>query len=231
MIDESEMARLDVRAVGDTAEVSGQRVRVVGLTRGLVSLSGPYVLCSFDTGRRLLGVPPGESTYVLARCPHPADAAAKADRLRAQYPDHAVFTAEQFSQRTRMHWMLKTKMGVGAGYLVFLVLLTGCVALWLRFNAQAVAHLRAGSLRGGSPSRWRLAAGAVGQSLGVGLAGAVLGTPLMFAAGSLLRQASVGVLLPWWLVLSGCFVTVAMALLAGLGVALRVPFLRPLKGA
>jgi putative ABC transport system permease protein len=206
-------------------------VRVVGLTRGLVSLSGPYVLCSESTARQLLGVPPGETTYVLARCRHPADAPLLAGRLTAEYHDLSAFTAGQFSQRTRMHWLLKTKMGVGAGYLVLLVLLTGCVALWLRFNGQAVAHVRAGSLRGGYPSRWRLAAGAVGQSLGVGLAGAVLGAPLMLAAGSLLQQASVRVLLPWWLAFFGCFVTVAMALLAGLGVALRVPFLRPLKGA
>jgi len=62
--------------------------------------------------------------------------------------------AEELSRRTRMHWLLKTKMGVGAGYLV---LLTGCVALWVRHSGQAVAHLRAGSLRGGHLAGRRLA--------------------------------------------------------------------------
>src|SRR4051812_41236360 len=43
VIDESDMGRLGVTKVGDTAEVSGHQVRVVGLTKGVKSLAGPYV--------------------------------------------------------------------------------------------------------------------------------------------------------------------------------------------
>ena len=51
IIDESDMVRLGVKKVGDVAEISGVRVRVVGFTTGVKSLAGPYVLCSITTAR------------------------------------------------------------------------------------------------------------------------------------------------------------------------------------
>src|SRR5436190_463921 len=45
VVDESDLDRLGIKGIGDTAEVSGKRVRVVGLTHGLKSLAGPYVFC------------------------------------------------------------------------------------------------------------------------------------------------------------------------------------------
>src|SRR5262245_3375278 len=43
VVDEAELDRLGVTGVGDTAEISGRRVHVVGLVHGLKSLAGPYV--------------------------------------------------------------------------------------------------------------------------------------------------------------------------------------------
>src|SRR5262249_13860381 len=64
VIDESDRARLGIRGLGDTAEVTGHRVRVVGFTKGLKSLAGPYVFCSLTTGRKLLRLLPDQVTYV-----------------------------------------------------------------------------------------------------------------------------------------------------------------------
>ncbi|HMF13884.1 MAG TPA: ABC transporter permease, partial [Gemmataceae bacterium] len=74
VIDESELGRLGIRGVGDTAEISGRRVRVVGLTRGIKSLAGPYIFCSQTTAQKLLRLTPEQTTYVLARCRNPEDA-------------------------------------------------------------------------------------------------------------------------------------------------------------
>src|SRR5450755_1263819 len=46
IIDESDKARLGVEKIGDVAEISGVRVRVVEFTKGVKSLAGPYVFCS-----------------------------------------------------------------------------------------------------------------------------------------------------------------------------------------
>src|SRR5438128_346807 len=49
VVDESELGRLGIKGVGDYAEITGHRVRVVGLTQGIKSLAGPYVFCSVYT--------------------------------------------------------------------------------------------------------------------------------------------------------------------------------------
>ena len=73
VIDESELERLGVNGVGDYAEITGHRMRVVGLTKGIKSLAGPYVFCSLYTARDCLRLNGTDmTTYVLAKCHDPA---------------------------------------------------------------------------------------------------------------------------------------------------------------
>ncbi|WP_414574334.1 hypothetical protein, partial [Nostoc sp. CCY 9925] len=52
LIDAADMNKLDV-APGDTAEINGRRVRIVGLTNGLRGLGGVNVIASVATTRAL----------------------------------------------------------------------------------------------------------------------------------------------------------------------------------
>src|SRR5579872_6909505 len=54
VVDDGEFGRLGITKVGDTAEVNGHKVRVVGTVHGLRSLAAPYLFCSVDTARSLL---------------------------------------------------------------------------------------------------------------------------------------------------------------------------------
>ena len=101
-------------------------MRVVALVEGLQSIAAPYVYCSTETARLLLRLPADQTTYVLARCHDPASAAAVVERLRAN-PNVSVFTAEELSWRTRLHWMMKTKAGIALGFAAALGLLVGAV--------------------------------------------------------------------------------------------------------
>src|SRR5262249_21350416 len=67
VVDESELGRLGIRGVGDTAEIMGRRVRVVGLVKGYRSLRGPHIFCSLDSARSLLSFRPGQAAYPLAQ--------------------------------------------------------------------------------------------------------------------------------------------------------------------
>src|SRR5579871_6477737 len=77
IVDESDLERLGIKGIGSMAEISGQQVHVVGLTKGLKSLAGPYVFCSINTAKPRLGPSlRGETTtYVLGRCRRKEDAA------------------------------------------------------------------------------------------------------------------------------------------------------------
>ena len=73
VVDRGDLPRLGVTGVGDTAEMYGRLVRVMGITDGMGSLSGPYVFCSLQTARTLYDLGADQTTYLLARCREPAD--------------------------------------------------------------------------------------------------------------------------------------------------------------
>jgi putative ABC transport system permease protein len=220
VIDESDRGRLGITGLDDTAEVSGHRVRVVGFTRGLKSLAGPYVFCSIATGRNLLRMMPDQITYVLGRCRDRAEARAVVERLK-QYGNISAFTADEFSFRTRMHWLTKTKAGIALGYAAALGLLVGAVVTSQTLYAATAASLREFAvLRALGIPRWRMAALVLSQSFWVGVIGICLALPAVHGLAGLADRLGVQVLLRWWLQVGTVVVTMAMAMLSGL-LALR----------
>ena len=220
VVDEGELGRLGITGVGDVAEVTNQRVRVVGLVRGLRSLSGPYVFCSVRTARSLLRLSQEQATYVLARCRRAADARDVVGRLRP-YPTMTAFTSEEFSLRSRLHWLTKTKAGVALGCAAALGLLVGAVVTSQTLYAATAASLRElAVLRALGIPRWRMAGQVMAQALWVGLAGVALAGPGIAGLASGAGALGVPLLLPAWLLAGAGAVTLAMALVSGLA-ALR----------
>jgi putative ABC transport system permease protein len=221
VIDESDKARLGVRGVGDTAEITGMRVRVVGFTHGLKSLAGPSVFCSVATSRPILRLLPGQVTYVLGKCRHPGDDRVVADRLKAQYKNVSAFTKKEFSLHSRLHWLTKTKAGIALGYAAALGLLVGAVVTSQTLYAATAASLREFAvLRALGIPRWRMAVLVMNQAFWIGVFGICLALPAVYALAELADRLTVQIQLPWWLLAGTAGVTMVMALGSGL-LALR----------
>ncbi len=225
VIDESDVNRLGMKGVGDVAEVAGPRgprmVKVVGLTRGLKSLAGPYVFCSYDTARQHLTVLPGQTTYILGKCRNAGDAAAVVERLKKEYTDQSAFTSDEFSYRSRMHWLTKTKAGVALGYAAALGLLVGAVVTYQTLSAAVKGSLREYAvLRALGIPRWRMAMAVMAQSFWVGVIGVGLSFPAVYTLSFQAGRMGLDVILPWQLLVMATTVTLTMALLSGL-LALR----------
>src|SRR5947209_4226831 len=107
VIDESERSRLGLTGgVGETGEILGRKVRVVGLIKGYSSLAGPYVFCSLQTARPLLRLRSDQASYLLAKCRAPAEAPAVVERLRDKYGDEmSAFSSGDFAWRSEWHWL------------------------------------------------------------------------------------------------------------------------------
>jgi putative ABC transport system permease protein len=226
VVDRSELGRLGVTGVGDHAEINKVRVRIVGLTNGLKSLAGPYVFCSRPTARLLLRnmTPRDTTTYYLLKCRDKADAPAVADDLNREFKDRqdmTVKTAEEFSTRSRWHWLRKTKAGIALGYTALLGLLVGMVVTGQTLYAATAASAKeyAILLAMGIPRR-RVTMTVLVQSFWVGLFGIVVAYPLVHGLAFLGRVAEVVIPLPWELLGIAAAVTLVMSLLAGL-LALR----------
>jgi putative ABC transport system permease protein len=226
VIDSGERRRLGVTGVGDYAEINKVKVRIVGEVSGLKSLAGPYVFCSRPTARLLLRnmTPRDTTTYYLIRCRHKEDAHALATDLDETYKDRhdmTVMTSEDFSFKSRWHWLLKTKAGIALGYTALLGLLVGMVVTSQTLYAATAASAKeyAILLAMGIPRR-RVTLTVLVQSFWVGLFGVVFAYPTVHGLAYLGRFAGVNIPLPWNLLALAGAVTLVMALLAGL-MALR----------
>ncbi len=220
VIDETELSRLGVRGVGDTGEILGVRVRVVGLVKGCRSLGGPYVFCSMDTARAVLRYQPGESTYLVGRCANP-DEAWKVARRMEGYSQLTAFTADEFSARSRLHWLTTTKAGVGIGFTAILGLLVGAVVTsQTLFAATAASQREFATLRAMGIPRWRLKLSVLGQSFWVGLFGIALAAPITASLREIADAMGTSVRLHPIILVGAVLVTMSMALGSGLA-ALR----------
>jgi putative ABC transport system permease protein len=216
VVDESELLRLGLSGPGNAAEIHGHRVRLVGVVQGLRSLGTPYLFCSLGTARMLAdGLQPDQTAYVLARTRSAEEAEALVQRLRTTY-DVAAFTSADFSTRTRLHWLLKTKAGIAGGWTVVLGLIVGAVITSQTLYAATMASLREYAvLRALGVPRWRIGGAVLSQSFWVGGAGVLLSLPAAFLLAHVLNLLGVNVVLPRWVLGSAASLTLAMALIAG----------------
>jgi putative ABC transport system permease protein len=223
VIDESELGRLGLtRGVGQTVDIGGKRVRVAGLLRGYKSIGGPYVFCSLPTARSVMSLfalpsNANRTSFLVARCRDPEQAARTARRLRDEYPGMEVFTRQEFSTRTRLHWIRETRTGMAMLFTSALGLLVGLVVTSQTLYAATVASLREYALlRAVGIPRWRIARLILAQAAAVGIAGVAVGLPLSLILGVLIDSTGGRVLLPIELLAIGVGVTLATACLSGL---------------
>lgn len=216
VVDEADLPRLGLRGVGDGSEVSGRRVRVVGLVRGLKGLAGPYLFCSLETARSLLLQKPDQTSYLLARCRPGTDVAGVVSRLR-RYRDLSAFTSAEFSRRSRCHWLFQTGAGIALGSAALLGLLVGAVITSQTLYAATAATLREYAvLRAMGIQRWRMLATVLTQSFWIGITGIGLALPAVLSLARVADALGAKALLPVWLLSAAAAVTLTMALLSGL---------------
>lgn len=223
VVDETELDRLGLeRGIGETAEIIGHKVRVVGLVRGFKSIWGPYVFCSMQTARMLLyQFQPDEVEYVLARCRRSEDVPVVVERLTRKYPEMEVLAEHDFSIQTRLYWLTRTRVGIALGLTAVLALIVGLVITSQTLYAATAASLREFAvLRALGLPRWRISTLVLAQSFWIGLAGVAASLPAALGIARLAGLIGAEVQLPAWLLAGTIIVTMTIALISGL-LALR----------
>lgn len=219
LLDVSDRGRLGIDRVGQTGEVYGQRVRVVGFTRNMGGITGPYVICSLQTARQLLAAfsyGTTHATYILAQCHDPQQAAAVVQRFRDS-TEISAFSREDFSWNTRRYWLGTTKAGIAVGFVALLGLAVGTlVTSQTLYAATLVSIKELALLRALGAPGWRLALYVLQQSMLVGIIGLLLGLALTEALAWWAASLGTNAFLPSWLLVGTTVIILSMSLLSGL---------------
>lgn len=144
IVDRADLGSLGVDP-GDAATLNGHRVRVVGVVSGLRALGGVNVIASLATARQLdTSADVDRVTYLVAKIRDPDQADAVAARIDGSpaFGKYAVWTAEQFSDRSRTYWMFDTGAGAGVLFLAAIVFLVGAVITSQTLVAAVIGSIR-----------------------------------------------------------------------------------------
>src|SRR5207244_2426911 len=135
--------------------------------------------------------------------------------------DMSVFTRDEFSLRSRMHWLTKTKGGLALGYAAFLGLIVGMVVTSQTLYAATMASVReyAILLALGIP-RWRIRMTVLTLAFWIGILGVLVSFPAIFAMAKLATYIGVTPQLDPELLAGASAITLFMAFVSGV-IALR----------
>ena len=115
-VDQSAFTRLGPMNVGDFREVVTKKVRVVGITRGIMSFTtAPYFFTTVETAQRILPQVMGnKTTFIVAKVRDGYSKEKVKQALQQRFRNYDVRTKEEWATRTRNYWTWQT--GIGAGF-------------------------------------------------------------------------------------------------------------------
>ena len=140
--DKAYLADLQLKAIGDSGEINGQKVVLVGVTDHIRSFTTlPYVFTSLNRARSLMHAAPNQSGYVAVKLKPDANIATVQADLQKNIRDVDVLTVDQFRNRSIRHWLLNTGAGAALIAGAVLGLIVGVVVVAQTLYASTKDHL------------------------------------------------------------------------------------------
>jgi putative ABC transport system permease protein len=143
MLDDSATRRFGSFSVGESRELSGQRLQIIGRTRGAKSFTTmPILFVNFRVAQRLMPDELDERTmYVVVKLAPGADLAQVKKEIQSRLPYNDVYTRADWAERTRAYWTTSTGLGLNVALTVFLGCLVGVVVVAQTLYTLAIEHL------------------------------------------------------------------------------------------
>jgi len=142
--DDSATSRFGPFAVGDHREVQGQRLEVIGRTKGAKSFTTtPLAFMDYDRAQSL--VPDtlrGKTSYILVKLKPGVNIESARAELRELLPYNDVYTKADWASRSRGYWVKNTGIGFNMFLTVFLGCLVGVVVVAQTLYTSTMEHIK-----------------------------------------------------------------------------------------
>lgn len=143
-VDETAFPRLGVLKPGDFRELVRKKVRIAGITRGIMSFTtAPYIFTSYDSAQKI--VPEqlaGKTTYIVVKVRKGASLDSVKTQLQRRFRSYDVRTKGEWAKRTRDYWTWQT--GIGAGFFgnALMGFIVGLVIVSQTIYSATMEHIR-----------------------------------------------------------------------------------------
>lgn len=202
MLNNSDLALLNVEGVDQVGEIGSFRARVVGLTEGIQSVvSGAFIFTSLENAEAYVNSPiatPADDpadppaltsdtpiSYVLVRARPGQDLQALKRRLEAALPDTRTYTQTEMSELNQTYWQESTSVGFILGLGAVVGVVVGVVIVGQILYASVSDHLKEfGTLKAMGASNWFIYGVILEQALWMAVLGFLPGIGLCLALGT-----------------------------------------------
>jgi len=215
-VDRIYFKKLGVSGVGDTAEISGHRTRVVGLTQGIRTFTtSPYVFTNYRNALDYANLRDDQTMFILIKAEPGVNLKDLQQHLQAKLDGVDVLTRQQFSDMTRHYWMFTTGAGMAVLMAAVLGLLVGMVVVAQTIYSSTMDHLREfGTLKAMGATNSYIYRVIMRQAVIAALIGYVLGISLSILVVHESGKGGANIILPWQLGVGMLGLTVAMCVAA-----------------
>jgi putative ABC transport system permease protein len=212
IVDDLYRAKLGVTHVGQTLEVRGHRVRVVGFTHGIRTFTtAPPVFTSFKRAQDYAGLRADQVLYLLVKATPGSDPEALAARIETLVPDVTALSTEAWRRKQQHYWMFGTGAGITVLIAAGLGLIVGIVVVAQTIYAATVDHLREfGTLKAMGATNGYLYRVIVQQAAISGLAGYAIAIVIALAVARGSMAGTTAIIIPPTLALALFALTVGM---------------------
>ncbi len=144
LLDESAMRRFGKFSVGEYREVMGNRLKIIGTTRGALSFSTtPIGFMNFHLAQDLqANVLANMTHYILVKLTPTADTAAVRAEMKRRLPYNDIYSKREWSEQTTRYWLESTGLGLNMYLTVFLGCLIGVIVVALTLYTSTMEHLK-----------------------------------------------------------------------------------------
>lgn len=145
IVDELYKETLGVSKIGDRVEIANRRARVAGFTHGIRSFTtSPFVYTDFKNALNYTNPTAKESelSYILVKAEPGVSPEQLRRNLQERLTDVDIYTAEEFSRRTRFYWMFTTGAGLAVLTAALMGLVVGVAVVAQTIYAATMDHIR-----------------------------------------------------------------------------------------
>src|SRR5262245_31589817 len=143
-LDNSATKRFGAFQVGEYREYLGQRMKIVGRSRGALSFSTtPISFMDFQRAQKLSYQSlSNKTTYILVKLAPGADLERTRAEIHRRLPYNDVYTKKEWARRSRNYWLESTGLGLNMSLTVFLGCLVGIVVVAQTLYSSTMEHLK-----------------------------------------------------------------------------------------
>lgn len=143
MIDDSARKRFGCFATGDHREFYGNRLKVIGRTRGALSFTTvPLAFVDYRVAQSMMRQElQGRTTYILVKLTPRADAKRVREEIRRRLPHNDVWTRDEWAARSQAYWTNTTGLGLNMLMTVALGGFVGVIVVAQTLYTSTVEHL------------------------------------------------------------------------------------------